>query len=342
MITTLVSSLVLAMLAQAEPPVSAFVFHDQTAHDGRRLLAFRRVELADQPATLITFAGGAELAGMAYGLLPVGGGLDSRLAVAWSPTEPNGPTVFFDGNGDGRFAKEERHVLRAQSLEVAAMIAVDTPAGRRRLRRTVVLRRGALGDGLRYAVRGYRSGSLRLGETDYRALLTDGNADGLFNSVGTDRVWIDLNADGRFQRWSAPSGGCDAALCFIDAGPTIAGPPPELAEEFGVAETFGFRSKPSSNHHRATLPFKGEECQSRDAGPLLSPIVLIGSSRWLGLVIQVCKHRSVVREFSRSAFMGIVPRVGLGRGACRSHGGECASCRAALSFARVRLSCRGR
>jgi hypothetical protein len=42
-------------------------------------------------------------------------------------------------------------------------------------------------------------GALRLGDQEHAALLTDGNADGCFGTAGVDRIWIDLNDDGRFD-----------------------------------------------------------------------------------------------------------------------------------------------
>ena len=62
-----------------------------------------------------------------------------------------------------------------------------------------MFRRSALGDGLRYTVRGYMQGRLNLGGKKYATLLIDGNANGCFDTVGQDRVWIDLNQDGRFD-----------------------------------------------------------------------------------------------------------------------------------------------
>ncbi len=42
-------------------------------------------------------------------------------------------------------------------------------------------------------------GRLDLGGKKYAALIVDGNANGCFDTVGQDRVWIDLNEDGRFD-----------------------------------------------------------------------------------------------------------------------------------------------
>lgn len=82
-------------------------------------------------------------------------------------------------------------------MEVPLTVAVRSGEVVHRLKRTVFVRRSR--DGLSYAVRGYTAGRLGLGDRDYAALLTDGNGDGCFNSAGADRLWIDLDGDGRFD-----------------------------------------------------------------------------------------------------------------------------------------------
>src|SRR5262249_58459856 len=78
-------------------------------------------------------------------------------------------------------------------------VTVARERGPRRLPRTLIFRRSALDDGLRYAVRGFARGTLRLGGVAYPVLLTDGNADGCFDDPAADRLWVDLNRDGRFD-----------------------------------------------------------------------------------------------------------------------------------------------
>jgi hypothetical protein len=184
----------LALLAV--PPVApGWEFHDAATHDGRSLLTFRPVELADTPARPWTEPDRPP--GKAYySLLPVGASLEHGLALVWLP---EAGVVWLDGDGDGRFAAAERHRLGAGPLEVSILLGVNKPmAEPLPLKRTVLLRRAADG-GLRYAVRGYASGTLRLGGQDHAALLTDGNADGCFDSAAHDRVWIDLDHDGLFD-----------------------------------------------------------------------------------------------------------------------------------------------
>ncbi|MBO0701125.1 MAG: hypothetical protein J2P46_22200, partial [Zavarzinella sp.] len=101
--------------------------------------------------------------------------------------------LWLDADGDGRFATGERHTLGKDPVEVRVAFAV----GEASVTRTVVLKRR--GDGLAYAVRGYTAGSVTLGGKAYAALLTDGDADGCFDSATADRIWIDLDGDGKFD-----------------------------------------------------------------------------------------------------------------------------------------------
>ena len=89
--------------------------------------------------------------------------------------------------------------MTGRELEIPATITIQLGPKPQTVRRTLVFRRSASGDALRYAVRGYMQGRLDLGGKKYAALLVDGNADGCFDTVGQDRVWIDLNENGHFD-----------------------------------------------------------------------------------------------------------------------------------------------
>jgi hypothetical protein len=191
-------SLLVGLSLATEAAPACFTFSDAAVHDGRSALSFRTVELGDSPVRplQLTFPADAETR---YGLLLVGSQLDTALAVVWQPQAADGPLLWVDADGDGRLAADERHVLTRNQLEITAAISVQVNQDLRRLRRTLLVRRSTLGDGLRYAVRGFAHGTLRLGGTPYPAMLTDGNADGCFHTAGTDRLWIDLNRDGHFD-----------------------------------------------------------------------------------------------------------------------------------------------
>ena len=138
-------------------------------------------------------------AGALYGVVPVGPTPETALTIVWLPKAAGGPELWLDANGDGQLTDDERHVMKGRELEIPATITIQLKPKPKKVERTLVFRRSALGDGLRYTVRGYMQGRLSLGGKEYATLLIDGNANGCFDTVGQDRVWIDLNQDGRFD-----------------------------------------------------------------------------------------------------------------------------------------------
>ncbi len=102
-------------------------------------------------------------------------------------------------DGDGRLTVAERHALPGRELELPARITIQIEPETVRVERAVIVRRASLGDGLRYAVRGFIQGSIEFGGRSHATVLIDGNANGCFNTVGQDRIWIDLNDDGRYD-----------------------------------------------------------------------------------------------------------------------------------------------
>ena len=132
-------------------------------------------------------------------MVPVGSQPETALTIVWLPKAAGGPELWLDANGDGRLADDERHVMSGRELAIPATIALEPKPEAKKVARTLFFRRSAVGDGLRYTVRGYAQGRLQLGQKSYAVLLIDGNANARFDSVGQDRVWIDLNEDGHFD-----------------------------------------------------------------------------------------------------------------------------------------------
>jgi len=195
MLTTL-----FAMLSLAAPPDTIpqrWEFRDAATFNGRPLLTYVPVELADRSPRPL-HAEDDPGRGARYGVLPVGNHLDGHRLLVWRPDGPDGPEVWIDGNGDGRFDPGERHRSDVQPLEIPITISIKTGGFARFLSRTILLRVAADG-GVRYAVRGYAAGPLLLAGRMYGALVTDGNGDGCFDSSHGDRVWIDFDDDGRFD-----------------------------------------------------------------------------------------------------------------------------------------------
>jgi hypothetical protein len=206
--------------AAAEAP-AAFEFKDAAECDGRTMIHYRTIEFRNWPArplegdfklseespkllnqlsaALLPQQKDAKPGTARYGLIPVGPTPEAALAIVWLPSAPGGPEIWLDANGDGRLTKEERHKMSGGAIEIPISLAVQWQPTPKRVPRTLLLRRSAVNDGLRYAVRGYAAGTLELVGAKHAVLLADANADGLFDTVGQDRVWIDLNRDGRFD-----------------------------------------------------------------------------------------------------------------------------------------------
>jgi hypothetical protein len=194
----LLSALLLGAGDKPAIPAAAFEFVDADHFEGRSVAQYRAIEFRDKPARPLSADFKAE-PGMLYGLVPVGPRPETALMIVWCPKAAGGPVLWLDADGDGRFSPGERHLMPGRTLEVPATITVQLEPTRNQVKRTLLFRRSALGDGLRYAVRGFARGTLSLGKTRHAALLIDGNADGCFDTVGQDRVWIDLDGDGHFD-----------------------------------------------------------------------------------------------------------------------------------------------
>jgi hypothetical protein len=173
-------------------------FVDSATCQDRAAVQYRAIEFRDQPVRPLH--GGRKFgAGTKYGLLPVGPKPETGLTIVWIPKEKEEAELWLDVNGDGTLTDDERHAMSGRDLEILATITVQVDPEEDWVQRTLLFRRSALGEGLRYAVRGYAQGRLKLGEKEYAVVLFDGNADGCLDTVGHDRVWIDLNEDGRFD-----------------------------------------------------------------------------------------------------------------------------------------------
>ena len=172
----------------AAPP-TPWSFRDDLTRDSRLMVAFQTIELGTTPPRPL-HADDKPPVRAKFGDLRLGSVGSSRRSVVW---QQETGTLWLDADGDGRFAKAERHTLGKDPLEVRVSFEVGGTVVQRSL---VVKRRG---DGVAYAVRGYMAGSITLGGKAFAALLTDGDADGCFDSATADRVWIDLDGDGKFD-----------------------------------------------------------------------------------------------------------------------------------------------
>ena len=173
----------------AYPPDDVWVFHDRAQREGRSVVTFRTVELTDAPAQPL-HAQDQPAPGAKYGTIALGHGGKLRLGLVFHAASN---IAWLDADADGRFAVAERFMLGEQLHEVT----VKAPFGDKLATRTLLIRKR--GDGVAYGVRGYTEGSVRLGGKRVAALLIDGDADGCFDGAGADRVWLDLDGNGKFD-----------------------------------------------------------------------------------------------------------------------------------------------
>jgi hypothetical protein len=177
----------------------ALEYKDSATYEGRAVAQYQAIEFRDASNRPLEAAAKEELPlGVKYGLLQLGPNKETAMVVVWAPKAADGPWLQLFSNADGK-SLGARHKLSGKDLELPATITVAMKPSPVRVERTLLFRRSAKGDGLRYAVRGYAQGRLKLGDKDYAALLIDGNGDGLLDTVGHDRLWIDLDGDGHFD-----------------------------------------------------------------------------------------------------------------------------------------------
>jgi hypothetical protein len=184
-------TLLLLWLALAvEPSPAKFTFVDAYGPESNASPRYRPLAVGENPARPLIGAPNPG-PGVVFSLARIGSGRESALGVVW---QSQSQVMWLDANGDGRLMPDERHAFSQKTIELSATIHVWKTA----VPRTLIFKRGA-GTNLYVAARGYTRGKLRLAGKDFAAALTDGDADGCFDSAGADRVWIDLNGDGVFD-----------------------------------------------------------------------------------------------------------------------------------------------
>jgi hypothetical protein len=178
----------------------ALEYKDSAVYEGRAVAQYQAVEFRDAPDRPLAIDAKEKLpAGVKYGVLALGPKRETAIAILWAPKASDGAWLQLFSYADGK-ALGPRQKFSGKTLDVPATLTVALKPAPVRVPRTLMFRRSSKGDGLRYAVRGYAQGRLKLGEKEHAVLLVDGNGDGLLDTVGHDRLWIDLDGDGHFDR----------------------------------------------------------------------------------------------------------------------------------------------
>jgi hypothetical protein len=174
----------------AAPPGSDWKFVDESKRDGRSVVTFRTVVLSGTPSRPL-HPDDKPPQGARFGSVGIGPGGLCRLGIVWDAATSS---LWFDADGDGRYSASERVTLGDKPQEAVVSVPFEKGVTQRR---TVMIRKR--GDGLAWAVRGYAIGSLVIGGKTIGAMLTDGDANGCFDDFGSDRIWLDLDGDGKFD-----------------------------------------------------------------------------------------------------------------------------------------------
>ena len=145
-----------------------------------------------------TYASGRPL----YGLLRYGSDTSPQVVLVVDPREDGEFNLYVNAERDLKISA--KHVAAGQgTLRRAAITSEITYLDRvaEQYPRQVVFRRGVLGTTISVATLGYLEGRVKLGSRTVSARRVDGDANGLFSDL-RDRLWLDLNADGKWDAFS--------------------------------------------------------------------------------------------------------------------------------------------
>lgn len=179
----------------AAPEAKRWEFKDTAETDGRKVLFFRIVEFSEKSPRPLD-AEDQPGPGARFGLLKVGSKTADAIGLIWLPEKKQ---LWIDCNGDGRYDKSERLDFAAGKLKADIEVSLSGKDGTKRAKRSATIRKQTTGDSLLWAVRGFTSGAIELNGKQLRAMLVDGDADACFDTSIADRIWIDLDGDGKFD-----------------------------------------------------------------------------------------------------------------------------------------------
>lgn len=171
----------LLLVLVVNPPCQGCLYLGETVQ-GRSSLLYRSLTLiGDRPGTIVP---GQNLPkGTLFASWKVGSVDRQSYPVAWNAAAK---TLFIDMDRDGSFSAKEKWILGPNPIEIP--IKIDN-------RPRVALIRVRDDDPL-IAVRGFIESKVIIEGKPHMVYLLDGNADGCFDQVGTDRIWLDKNGDG--------------------------------------------------------------------------------------------------------------------------------------------------
>lgn len=166
-----------------EPPKA--ILRDETTIEVRSALFYRSLEWSAQPVLKIEPSDPLAKESKSS-TLPIGSSGSDHLNMIWQSSTA---TLAIDLNSDGKISEKERFNLTSKPIEIT--IQVDGKS------RTLMVR--LRGDDPVFCIRGFIAGEVEIAGKNYNYRLLDGDGDGCFHRVGVDRLWVDLDGDGKFD-----------------------------------------------------------------------------------------------------------------------------------------------
>ena len=157
------------------------------------------LEMSDKPpADLIDET--AHRGPACYGEIRYGSPGSGRMAVALHETG-TGHDVYVDADRDRRIETQERVEAHAGIWRVDLRAEIIEDDRTRWAPRTLVFRRSNLSGSLTFAAAGFLEGAVTIGDRRHAARRIDADGNAGFSDP-SDRIWIDLNDDGRWDSLS--------------------------------------------------------------------------------------------------------------------------------------------
>jgi hypothetical protein len=133
-----------------------------------------------------------------YAQLRYGSPGSVRITVVLDEGGPDGPELYVDADRNLRIQAEDRVVGRDRTWRLPLQVATVEGEITRLTPRAALFRLGRTGLTLAFAASGYVAGKVVLGGREHAARRMDGDGNGHLTDR-QDRVWIDLNNDGRWD-----------------------------------------------------------------------------------------------------------------------------------------------
>jgi hypothetical protein len=161
------------------PPMRALVLSRTKPHDVREMAHYR----------------GAR---QRYAQIRYGSPGSIRITVVLDEVTPRDVDLYVDSDRNRRIEEKDKITGEGGTWRLPLAVAVVEGETTKLTPRAAIFRRGATGLTFSFAAAGYVEGTVNVGGKDHAARRSDGDGNG-FLTGAQDRLWIDLNDDGRWD-----------------------------------------------------------------------------------------------------------------------------------------------